>query len=135
MSRSILIIDDEKSIQEVARAALETLEGWTITTAGSGREGIDLAAVDPPDTILLDVMMPGMDGPRTLQELQATAATRSIPVLFLTATVQAADIRRFCSLGIKGVIAKPFNPLKLGSEIAGMLGWDHNGGAQSAQEE
>ncbi|MGH9449977.1 MAG: response regulator [Terriglobia bacterium] len=124
MQRSILIIDDEESIRAVTRTSLEIVEGWSITCAGSAREGIAAAEADPPDAILLDVMMPGADGPQTFRELQANTATQNIPVLFLTATVRPADVRRLHSLGVKGVVAKPFDPLTLGTEIARILGWD-----------
>ena|SRR5487761_850082 len=124
MHRKILIVDDEDAIREVTQVALETLSDWTVLTARSGREGIRLAAADRPDAILLDVMMPDMDGPATLQELAANPLTREIPVLFLTAKVQAADIRRLRGLGVKGVIAKPFDPLELAREVAEALGWE-----------
>ena len=123
MHRKILIVDDEEAIREVTQMTLETLSGWTVRTARSGREGIRLAAADPPDAILLDVMMPDMDGPATLHELASNPLTREVPVLFLTAKVQAAEVRRFRGLGVKGVIAKPFDPLELPREVARMLGW------------
>jgi len=124
MHRKILIVDDEDAIREVTQVTLETLSEWTVLTARSGREGIRLAAADPPDAILLDVMMPDMDGPATLQELASSPLTREIPVLFLTAKVQAADVRRLLGLGVKGVIAKPFDPLELAREVAQALGWE-----------
>ncbi|HLI30465.1 MAG TPA: response regulator [Terriglobia bacterium] len=124
MPRKILVIDDEDSIREVTQVTLEMLSEWKVQTARSGREGIRLAAADPPDAILLDVMMPDMDGPATLQELASSALTRDIPVLFLTAKVQATDIRRFLGLGVKGVIAKPFDPLDLARQVAEALGWE-----------
>lgn len=102
--------------------------------AGSGVEGIALAVAHPLDAILLDVMMPGMDGPRTLLELQSNLKTQGVPVLFLTAKVQAADIRRFQTLGVRGVIAKPFDPTTLANEVADILGWGHRGGVETAWE-
>lgn len=122
--RKILIIDDEEAIREVIRVTLETLSGWEAGTARSGKEGVAMAAVDPPDAILLDVMMPEMDGPRTLMELQSNPATQNIPVLFLTAKVQGADIRKLQTLGAKAVIAKPFDPVCLAQEVARALGWE-----------
>jgi CheY-like chemotaxis protein len=133
MSRRILLIDDEPAIREVTRATLEIVAGWVVTEAGSGAAGVALAAADPPDAILLDVMMPDMDGPRALKELRASSATREVPVLFLTAKVQATDIKRFWDLGVQGVIAKPFDPMGLASEIAAFLGWEiesHHGKMQ-----
>jgi CheY-like chemotaxis protein len=121
--RTVLVIDDEDDIREVAQVSLEALGGWNVLTASSGDQGIQRAAADQPDAILLDVMMPGMDGPTTFQKLQAEDATRSIPVIFLTAKVQAADRQRFADLGVAGVIAKPFDPMTLASDVAALLKW------------
>ncbi|MGH9378132.1 MAG: response regulator [Terriglobia bacterium] len=134
MSRRILLIDDDEAIGEVTRATLEILAGWTVTIAASGVEGIALAAAERPDAILLDVMMPDMDGPQTLKELQTNARTVDIPVVFLTAKIQAADIRRFRTLGAKGVIAKPYDPSRLAGEVADLLGWETGRGEVTAQE-
>lgn len=132
MSRKILLIDDEEAIIEVTRATLEIMAGWTVIAASSGSEGAALAAAERPDAILLDVMMPDMDGPRTLKDLQAGARTGDIPVVFLTAKVQAADIRRFRDLGAAGVIAKPFDPLRLAGEISSILDWETERGKLAA---
>ncbi|HEV2500569.1 MAG TPA: response regulator [Terriglobia bacterium] len=134
MSRKILLIDDEPAIVEVTRATLEILAGWAVIAASSGSEGVALAAAEQPDAILLDVMMPDMDGPRTLKDLQAGARTGDIPVVFLTAKVQAADIRRFRNLGAAGVIAKPFDPLRLASEVSSILGWKTERGKSAEVE-
>lgn len=121
--RTVLVIDDEDDIREVAQVSLEALGGWNVLTASSGDQGIQRAAADQPDAILLDVMMPGMDGPTTFQKLQSADVTRSIPVIFLTAKVQAADRQRFADLGVAGVIAKPFDPMTLASDVAALLHW------------
>ncbi len=123
MSKRILIIDDEDDIREVAQVSLEAVRGWQVLTARSGREGLARAGAERPDAILLDVMMPDMDGPATLQELRVNPATQSIPVIFLTAKVQPADRRRFGSLGVQAVISKPFDPLRLAEQITMALGW------------
>ena len=122
-AKRILLTDDEDHIREVAQLSLETVGGWEVTTAGSGGEALAKAASEPPDAILLDVMMPELDGPTTFERLQADPSTREIPVVFLTAKVQAADRRRFDELGVAGVIAKPFDPLTLADEVAQALGW------------
>jgi CheY-like chemotaxis protein len=119
----ILIIDDEDDIREVASLSLETVAGWEVVTAGSGLQGLARAAEFQPDAILLDVMMPGMDGPTTFRELRANPATAHIPVLLLTAKVQASDQRRFADLGVNAVLHKPFDPLTLAAQIATVLGW------------
>ena len=122
-AKRILIIDDESDIREVAQMSLETVSGWQVLTAESGDEGITKAKQEKPDAILLDAMMPSMDGPATFQKLQADPSTKQIPVIMFTAKVQASDRKRFADLGVKDLIAKPFDPMKLGSQIAAILGW------------
>jgi CheY-like chemotaxis protein len=120
-----LIIDDEDDIREVAALSLETTAGWEIVTASSGADGI-LAASNSkpvPDAILMDVMMPGMDGPTTFRLLQQNPDLAGIPVLLLTAKVQGVDQRRFAGLGVSAVLFKPFNPLTLAAQISEKLGW------------
>ena len=124
MPRRILLVDDEDDIREVARLSLEMMRGWEVSTAASGEEALRVAAASAPDAILLDVMMPEMDGPTVVQHLQAEEATAEIPVVFLTAKVQTRDHRRFEHMGVAGVLSKPFDPMVLGDELAGILGWD-----------
>jgi CheY-like chemotaxis protein len=123
MSKRVLLIDDEDDIREVAGMSLETVAGWTTIAARSGREGVKMAAEHQPDAILLDVMMPDMDGPSTFRNLQESAATKSIPVIFLTAKAQTREQRGFRELGAHGVISKPFDPLTLADQISELLGW------------
>jgi CheY-like chemotaxis protein len=123
MAHRILIIDDEDDIREVAAMSLETVAGWEVMVANSGAQGLTRAAAYKPDAILLDVMMPGMDGPSTFRELRKNPVTAKIPVLFLTAKVQATDRRRFADLGIHAVLVKPFDPMTLSTQIANALGW------------
>ncbi|HEY6445012.1 MAG TPA: response regulator [Acidobacteriaceae bacterium] len=123
MPRRVLIIDDEDDIREVAALSLETVAGWEVAMAGSGAAGILKAQEMRPDAILLDVMMPVMDGPTTFRELRAIPETANIPVILLTAKVQAADQKRFSDLGVARVMFKPFDPLTLAKEIAATLGW------------
>lgn len=124
MARRVLIIDDEDDIREVAALSLESVAGWEVKTANSGAQGVARAIEFMPDAILLDVMMPGMDGPTTFRELRNTPETARIPVLLLTAKVQAADQRRFSDLGVEAILFKPFDPMTLSSQIAGVLGWN-----------
>jgi len=121
--KRLLVIDDEDDIREVATLSLELTEGWTVMTANGGSAGTALALSMEPDAILLDVMMPDMDGPSTLRALQEREATRSIPVIFLTAKVQTADRQRYMQLGVRGIIPKPFDPLTLGQQIKDVLAW------------
>src|ERR1700733_5585722 len=123
MSHRILIIDDEDDIREVAAMSLETVAGWEVMVANSGAQGLTRAASYKPDAILLDVMMPGMDGPSTFRELRKNPATSKIPVLLLTAKVQSSDQRRFADLGVEAILFKPFDPLTLSNQIASVLGW------------
>lgn len=123
MSRRLLLIEDEADIREVASTALELLGGFAVSTAGSGEAGIEAATADPPDAILLDVMMPGIDGPETLRRLRTSAATASVPVVFLTASVQSADVAALRGLDCTGVIAKPFDPLTIVDQVREVLGW------------
>jgi CheY-like chemotaxis protein len=122
-TKRILIVDDEPDIREVAQMSLEMISGWQVLTAQNGEEGIAKAKQDRPDAILLDAMMPVMGGAATFEKLQADPSTKQIPVIMFTAKVQAADRRRFADLGVKDVITKPFDPMKLGRQIAAILGW------------
>jgi CheY-like chemotaxis protein len=124
MPHRILIIDDEDDIREIAAMSLETVAGWEVMVANSGSQGLVRASTYKPDAILLDVMMPGMDGPTTFRELRKNPATEKIPVLLLTAKVQASDQRRFADLDVAAVLVKPFDPLTLSRQIAEVLGWD-----------
>jgi CheY-like chemotaxis protein len=121
--KRVLIIDDEEDIREVAALALEATAGWTVFTAGSGAEGIATATKEQPDAILMDVMMPGVDGPTTFRSMQQNPQVANIPVLLLTAKVQGVDQRRFASLGVAAVLFKPFDPMTLASQISEALGW------------
>jgi CheY-like chemotaxis protein len=123
LAHRILIVDDEDDIREVAALSLETVAGWEVLTASSGAQGLARAAEFQPEAILLDVMMPGMDGPSTFRALRANPATAHIPVLLLTAKVQSNDQRRFADLGVEAVLFKPFDPLTLAAQMAAVLGW------------
>ncbi|MEM8718285.1 MAG: response regulator [Cyanobacteria bacterium P01_G01_bin.39] len=118
MSRKILIIDDDDDVREATQICLEVTGDWEILTANSGREGLTRAIAQQPDLILLDVMMPVMDGLETFSELQANAATRSIPVILLTAKAQPAELRQFTQLQVLDVITKPYDPFNLSDRVA-----------------
>ncbi len=107
--KRILLVDDEASILAVARVGLKR-EGWTVFTAASEQECIAKAETEQPDAIVMDVMMPEMDGLATLKQLQGNPQVKHIPVIFLTAKAQKADRRRFYASGIQGFINKPFDP-------------------------
>lgn len=117
----ILIIDDEDDLRHIARVALERIGGMHVVEASSGLEGVCAARTHRPDAILLDVMMPDVDGPSTLALLRTEAATAEIPVIFLTAKVLPSEIERLRALGARGVITKPFPPLTLAADTAALL--------------
>ena len=113
----ILYVEDEPDIQMVARLALETLGGFTVEVCSSGNEAIERAPAFQPQFILLDVMMPGMDGPSTLKALRGLPQTAAIPVVFMTAKVQPGEVAHYLELGAVDVIAKPFDPMTLGNKV------------------
>jgi two-component system, OmpR family, alkaline phosphatase synthesis response regulator PhoP len=123
MSRRVLIIDDEETIQTVVAFGIRMAVGWEVIAASSGVEGIQTAQSVKPDVILLDVMMPEMDGIATFKALQTNAATEHIPVILLTAKAQTAEKRQFNDMGVSGVITKPFNALDLPGQISKILRW------------
>jgi len=118
--RRILCIDDNADILEIAKLALEVVGGFELEVSANGHAGLRRAQAWKPDLILLDVMMPGMDGLSTLRELQEDPRVRDIPVLFLTASVALDDQEEYWRLGVGGVIGKPFNPLTLAQEVESM---------------
>lgn len=123
MSRKhILLVDDDGDIREVATLSLEVVGGWRVSSAAGGAEGLAMARAERPDAILLDVMMPDLDGPGTIRRLQTDRLTRDIPVIFLTAKAGSADHHRFAALGIAGTIVKPFDPMTLPDEVVAILG-------------
>ncbi|MEA2384591.1 MAG: hypothetical protein QOH72_4562 [Solirubrobacteraceae bacterium] len=116
------MVDDSPLMLLAVSLGLDRPDRWAVTTAGSGRDAIALAATQHPDAILLDVMMPDLDGPATLRALRTDTATSSIPVVFLTA--DGVDDRvRLLGLGAAGVIAKPFDLALLGDQLDEVLGW------------
>ncbi|MBA2505740.1 MAG: response regulator [Thermoleophilaceae bacterium] len=123
MTRRLLVVDDEPDIRAIVARSLQALAGWEVETVSSGRDALERAAASRPDAILLDVMMPGLDGPGTVAELRATEATAQIPVVMLTAKVQPSELRRLEAMPVAGVIAKPFDPMTLHERVAELLGW------------
>ena len=115
--KRILYAEDEPDIQAVAKLALEMVGGFEVLICGSGIETLDKIGAFKPDLVLLDVMMPGMDGPTTLQKLRADPATAGIPVIFLTAKVQPSEVAQYQKWGALDVIAKPFDPMALATQV------------------
>lgn len=119
--KRLLYVDDEADIREVASMSLELNSEFEVRTCASGAEALPVAAEWRPELILLDVMMPGMDGPTTFAHLREDPATSGIPVVFITARTQGPEIERFEALGARGVIAKPFDPMTLATLVRGYL--------------
>jgi two-component system OmpR family response regulator len=115
--KRIMYVDDEHDIRRVAKISLEMVGKFELCLCGSGHEAIDKVQAFRPDLILLDVMMPGMDGPATLSALRDTEGATSIPVIFVTAKAQPAEISRYRSLGVLEVLKKPFQPTKLPDQL------------------
>ena len=122
-TKTILIIDDEPHLSTVIKTCLETLKPWQAIAVHSARSGLELAKTQPPDAILLDIMMPDLDGEELLEVLRENSITQSIPVIIFTASSQHQTPSAFPRHQIAGVIAKPFNPLTLSDQIAQLLGW------------
>ena len=123
---TILYVEDEADIRTVAQLALETVGGFTLTVCSSGEEAVQVGPSSRPDLILLDVMMPGMDGPTTLAALRKDPALADTPVMFMTAKVQPSEIQQYRDLGALDVIAKPFDPMTLADQVRGI--WERENG-------
>lgn len=117
----ILYVDDEADIREVAQMSLELDPDFEVRTCATGPDALAEAAAWQPDLLLLDVMMPGMDGPAVFKQLRANPATAAVPVVFITARTQAAEVRVFIELGARGVLAKPFDPMALSMQVRELL--------------
>lgn len=115
--RRILFVEDDPDIQTVAKMALEAIGGFTVLACGSGSDALARLDEFAPDLVLLDVMMPGMDGPATLAALRQTPSGRELPVVFMTARVQAQEVAAYREMGAEDVIAKPFDPMMLSEQV------------------
>lgn len=113
----ILYVEDEPDIRAVALLALEDVGGFDVCPCANGDEAVERASAYGPHVILLDVMMPGMDGPTTMAKLRTLDATKSTPVVFMTAKVQPHEAAEYRALGAVGVIAKPFDPMTLADQV------------------
>ena len=123
----ILYVEDDLDIQTIARMALEAVGGFTVEICDGGAQALERAPIFAPDLMLLDVMMPDMDGPTTLQNLRKIAGLEKIPAVFMTAKVMEFEMERYRDMGVVDVISKPFDPMTLHSRIQSI--WDafHDG--------
>lgn len=122
----ILLVEDDDDIRTVTRLSLESLGGFSVLACASGPEALRDGPAFAPQLVILDVMMPGMDGPSTLEAFRAAPGLQAAPVVFLTAKVQAPEIARYRDLGAADVIAKPFDPMTLCQKVATI--WARVGG-------
>ena len=120
----ILCVEDEADIQTVAKMALETVGGFDVEICGSGEEALQKAPAFCPDLILLDVMMPGMDGVATYRAVRELPEAVDTPIVFMTAKSQAHEVEQLLELGALGVISKPFDPIQLSSQVTSL--WEKN---------
>ena len=123
MTRRLLVVDDEPDVRAVVCLSLQHVGGWQVVAVDGGLAGVEIARGQGIDAVVLDVMMPGTDGPATYRLLQADPRTAEIPVVMLTARVDRADREQWLEMGVRGVLAKPFDPLGLPRQIAEVLGW------------
>lgn len=128
--KRILYVEDEPDIQAVAKIALEAVGGFELNVFSSGIEAVKNAVAFVPQLLLLDVMMPGMDGPTTLAELRKLPELAQTPVIFMTAKVQPQEVAHFKSLGAIEVIAKPFDPMTLAQSVRNAWNTHVNGGVK-----
>ncbi|NQW17743.1 MAG: response regulator [Chloroflexi bacterium] len=122
-SRRVLLVDDDDHIREVTQLALEATMGWDVVPVSSGLEALEQASSSEFGVILLDVMMPEMDGPTTFEKLREIPEASGTPVLLLTAKTQQSDLDAYEAAGVNGTIQKPFDPMTLGNQMAQALGW------------
>ena len=118
---TVLVVDDDDAIREVIQIALEVVAGWQVITADGGTKALVLAREHHPDAVLLDVMMPDMDGPTTLQNIRRRDGLASTPTIFITARAQPHEKQAFLDIGAVGVITKPFDPMTLASDVRAIL--------------
>lgn len=124
--RRILFVEDDPDIRTVAKMALEAIGGFTVLACSSGHEALTRVDGFSPDLVLLDVMMPGIDGPATLAALRQIPSGRDLPVVFMTARVQAQEIAGYREIGAEDVIPKPFDPMMLSDQVRTIWSALHN---------
>ena len=122
-TKLVLVIDDDDGIREIIQICLQAIAQWDVITASSGEEGLKLAYLYHPDAILLDVMMPNLDGIATFQQLQTNGENDRIPTILLTAKAKISEQKQYRHLGVAGVIIKPFEPYDLVAKMKAMLQW------------
>lgn len=120
----VMMVDDDASIRKIAEVCLSRIGKWEVSMAESGPAMLAKIGDFKPDVLLLDVMMPGMDGPTTYARLKEAGLAKNVPVIFMTAKVQTQEVSNYITLGASGVISKPFNPMLLPAQISAILNTD-----------
>ena len=115
--KKLLMVDDDATIRRIAEISLSRIGKWEVVTADSGFKALTALTEFTPDLIMLDVMMPGMDGPSTFRKIREIDAFKDIPIIFMTAKVQKHEVQTYFDSGISGVIIKPFDPVTLPAEV------------------
>jgi two-component system, OmpR family, response regulator len=118
----ILVVDDSELVHELARLALRRDDGWQVSCAASGADGVAQAQAERPDAVLLDVEMPQLDGPATVAALRELPACADVPIVFMTAHEDPAELERLRALGVRGILPKPFDVARLADQLAELLG-------------
>lgn len=121
MNKTILVVDDEEDVRSLIKLGLEMGAGWVVLTASSGKEALNIAAAQQPDIILLDMMMPDLDGKETIQQLKANSPTKDIPVILMTAKIASSLEETLAGLDIAAIFTKPLRPLQLPKQILDAL--------------
>jgi CheY-like chemotaxis protein len=119
--QNVLLVDDDKNIRFLAQMCLQDLAGWKVNLASSGQEALDILSQGKPDLVLLDVMMPGMDGKTTFTKIKEFPELCDIPIIFMTASVQTHEMQAYLDLGAVGVLVKPFDPMTLADQIKKLM--------------
>jgi len=119
--QKVMLVDDEPDIRRLGQVCLQSIGKWQVVLCASGAEALEAAAREQPDAILMDVMMPHLDGPATLSALRQNPLTRAIPVVFMTATGDSSAVAELVALGARGVISKPFAPMTLAAQLRALL--------------
>lgn len=123
VQKRIVVVDDDDGIREVIQICLEAIAGWEVIPAASGEEALRVVKAQKPHAILLDVMMPDMDGISTFKQMQNDHHTQHVPTILLTAKAKASEQKKLQVLGVAGVIVKPFEPYNLVAQIKTILDW------------
>ncbi len=132
--RRILVVEDDPDIRSILQITLERVSIWKVATAATGSKALELATKEQFDAAILDVMLPGLDGPALFAQMQQRESTKDLSVVFLTAKTHNQELRELKSMGARGVLPKPFSPIELRQQIATLFGWEADLSPQPTEE-